>query len=257
MGNIIMKIIDTHTHLPGMLLGKNPHTITEVREEFEEAGLCRAWICTTDGLISEPCRNNDILAEAVRDHRDFFIPFCTVSPHEGIQRALAELDRAKSELGMKGLKLHPWLQAFSMVNPNVLPILKKAGELSFPVLLHDGTPPYSTPLQIAAAAEKVPETIIILGHAGLDDLYEDAILACLRQPNIYLSCTSLSCGYIEEIIHRCPTDRLLYGSDGGFISGLVSAAIDKIKETDASDDVLRKIFFDNPSRLCPDDNTDY
>jgi len=244
-----VRIVDAHVHLPGKLLGAAPKPIDELRREFENDGLAAAWIMTTDGLIRDTARNNDILAEAVSQHLDFFFPFCTVDPHEGEQEAIRELERARRDLGMRGLKLHPWLQSFSLAHPAIPAILQRAGELGMPVLFHDGTPPYSSPLQIAAAAEKAPGTAVILGHAGLDDLYGDAILACLRSPNIYLCCCSLSCGHIGEIIRRCPPEKLLFGSDGGFGSGIVASAIDKIRAVCDDEDILQAIFWQNPERL--------
>ncbi|MBU0714591.1 MAG: amidohydrolase family protein [Verrucomicrobia bacterium] len=246
-----MKIIDAHTHLPGWSFGSRPRPIRELRRAFEDEGLAGAWLFTTDGLLGEPARNNDILAEAVAEHRDFFAPFCTVNPLDGTDAAIRELDRCKSKLGMRGLKLHPWVQAFSMMHPAVEPVLAHAGNLGFPVIFHDGTPPYTSSLQIAALAEKAPQTTIILGHAGLDDLYEDAILACRRHPNIYLCLCSTSGGYSEQIIRHCPVERLLFGSDGGFMPNLIKLAIAKLHETDAPASVLRKIFYDNPQRLLP------
>ena len=253
MEDQLKKVIDTHTHLPGTTFGRSPKSGDQLRDEFEAEGLSGAWIMTTDGLLGEPARHNDLLAEEVKDHLDFFVPFCTVWPHQGTETALGELDRSVHDLGMRGLKLHPWLQAFSMTHPAVLPILQKAGELGLPVLFHDGTPPYSTPLQIAAAAEKVPETTVILGHSGLDDLFEDAILACLRHSNIYLCLCSLSAGCIQEIIRRCPAEKLLYGSDAGGIPGLIESAIAKLLASGASQETLNRIFFQNPQNMAPCD----
>jgi len=246
-----MQIIDTHIHLPGSLLGAAPKPLAELREDFERDGLSGAWIMTTDGLIRDTDHNNDILALAVSSHLDFFVPFCTVDLHQGVDHALKELERCRYELGMRGLKLHPWLQSFSVSHSAMIPVLRKAGELRMPVLFHDGTPPYSTPLQIAWAAGHAPDTQVILGHAGLDDLFEDAILACIRRSNIYLCLCSISCGYIEEIIRRCPVEKLLYGSDGGFGPGIVPSAISKIKAVCNDKDVLKSIFQDNPRRLLP------
>ncbi|MFC1606492.1 amidohydrolase family protein [Candidatus Latescibacterota bacterium] len=246
-----MKIIDTHTHLPGYSFGSTPVTVEKLRRDFTGEGLASAWIFTVDGLIDKAEENNDILAHTLRYDRDFFIPFCSVNPHRGAEKAIAELVRSKEDLGMRGLKLHPWLQSFSLTHPAVIPILKKAGELDMPVLFHDGTPPYTNPLQIAWAAEQVPETTIILGHAGLDDLYNDAILACRRQKNIYLCLCSLSSGRIGEIIRKCPPDKLLYGSDGGFAEGLISDAIEKIRSACMCDNILQAIFQDNPHNILP------
>lgn len=244
-----MKIIDTHTHLPGCTFGGQPRPAADLRREFEAEGLTGAWLFTTDGLIKETDRNNDILAEAVEGHRDFFVPFCTVNPHDGAGPAIREVERAKSKLGMKGIKFHSWLQAFSLTHPAVLPILQAAGDLKMPVIFHDGTPPYSTPLQIASAAEKVPHTTIVLGHAGLDDLYRDAILACRRQPNVYLCCCSNSAGIIDQLIKSCPPDRLLFGSDGGFGTDLIRLALEKIADLQIPPAIQARIFHDNAQDL--------
>ncbi|MDO9543183.1 MAG: amidohydrolase family protein [Kiritimatiellia bacterium] len=249
-----MKIIDTHTHFPGHTFGGMLKTGAQLRREFKAEGIGGAWIMTTDGLLLDPIRHNNLLAEGVRKHRDFFIPFCTVSPHMDLNAALREMERCARQLKMRGLKLHPWLQAFSLTHPNVIPILRKSGELGMPVLFHDGSPPYSAPLQIAYAAEQVPQTTVILGHAGLDDLWEEAVLACQRHSNIYLCLCSPSAGYIREIIRRCPAEKLLFGSDGGFAPNVTRSAIAKIRCAGTSGKILRKIFFDNPRRLLPVEN---
>lgn len=252
----VMKIIDAHTHFPGSessfpgrRFGNESGLM--LRRQFEEDGLAGAWIMTSDGLRKDPVRHNDILARALGKHRDFFTPFCTVGMHESLEDIISELERCAVKLKMRGLKLHPWLQAFSMTHTNVPAVLDKAGKLGMPVLFHDGTPPYSAPLQIAWAAEQVPKTTIILGHAGLDDLWEDAILACRRHDNIFLCLCSLSAGHIREIIRRCPVEKLLFGSDGGFMPGIAKHAIAKIRCTGASQKVLRRILYDNPLRLLP------
>lgn len=247
-----MKIIDAHTHLPGRSFGGKPKSGGQLRAEFEAEGLAGAWLMTTDGLLGEPERHNDILAEAVSDHRDFFIPFCTVAPNQGETACLKEIDRAAKDLEMVGLKLHPWLQAFSMTYPVIEAVFRRAAQLGMPIILHDGTPPYSAPLQIAYVAEKVPEARVILGHCGLDDLYEEAIAACLRLPNIYLCLCSLSAGYAREVIRRVPAERLLFGSDAGFFPRGVMQAAAKIDASGAMPDVLEMIFHRNAARFFPD-----
>ena len=244
-----MKIIDTHTHFPGHTFGQTPKTGAQLRAEFEAEGFSAAWIMTTDGLLSNPARHNDLLYEGVRKHLDFFTPFCTVNPHDGAAKAVKELERCAGSLRMKGLKFHPWLQSFSLSHPAVEPILRRAGELGMPVLFHDGTPPYSTPLQIASVAERVPDTTVILGHSGLDDLWEDAILASRRHSNIRLCLCSPSAGVIREIIRRVPPERLMFGSDSGFGPGLGKAAIAKIRGAKASARAMNLIFSENAMRL--------
>jgi len=246
-----MTIIDTHTHFPGYSFNMQPRTGVELREEFASEGISAAWIMTTDGLLGDCRRHNDLLAEGVRNHLDFFVPFCTVSPHDGVEAATKELVRAVEELGMKGLKFHPWLQAFSLSHPAVVPLLEKAGELGLPVVFHDGTPPYSTPLQIAATAERAPHTTIILGHAGLDDLYRDAILACRRHPNVMLCLCGPSAGLNREIIEQCPVEKLLFGSDAGFAPHVAATAVVKVRSSGVSEADLDHIFRANAERVLP------
>ena len=219
------------------------------REELEAGGVRQAWIFTTDGLIRDTERHNDELARAVRDHRDFFVPFCTVDPHRGAEAACRELDRCARELGLRGLKLHPWLQSFSMTNPAVVPVFERAAALGLPVFLHDGSPPYSAPLQIAWVAERVPAATVILGHAGLDDLVDDAVRACRRQPNVHLCICGPSCGGIAEIVARAPVERLLFGSDGGFSAGVVEHFAERLRAVVSDEATLRRIFWEHPRRL--------
>lgn len=245
-----MKLIDTHTHLPGTLFGASPRPIEDIRRQFESEGVTQAWFFTTDGCIRDAARNNDILAQAVHGHTDFFVPFCTVDPHTGVDDSIRELERASGTLSMRGLKLHPWLQSFSLTHQAVVPMLRRAGELGLPVIFHDGSPPYSAPLQIAWAAEQTRGTQIVLGHAGLDDLTDDAIRACVRHPNIWLSLCGPSCGAIEEIIRRAPPERLMFGTDGGCFAGQATSwYVGKICACVSSGRLRDMIFHENAERL--------
>lgn len=65
-------------------------------------------------------------------------------------------------------------------------IVELAVEYDVPVLYHDGTPPWSETLQVAAMADYYPEAKIIIGHSGLFDAYRSAIRACNTHDNIWL-----------------------------------------------------------------------
>ena len=57
---------------------------------------------------------------------------------------------------MRGVKLHPWLQGFSAHEPGLDPLCEVAAAAGVPILFHDGTPPFSTPLQLASLARRHP-----------------------------------------------------------------------------------------------------
>jgi hypothetical protein len=125
--------------------------------------------------------------------------------------------RCRLDLGMKGpLKLHPWLQGFSPLEPYMDPVAEAAIELDMPIIFHDGTPVYSMPLQIAALAARFPELIVILGHSGIKDNWKQALAAAHRYPNIVLClCGTASIG-IQRIAAEIAPERLQFGTDIGF-----------------------------------------
>jgi predicted TIM-barrel fold metal-dependent hydrolase len=130
--------------------------------------------------------------------------------------AVKEVERCVRELGLIGIKLHPWLQAFSMTHPGVDLIFDAAAALKVPVLLHDGSPPYSTPRQIAWVARKHPDVQVIFGHSGLADLWRDAADAARVCPNIWLQPSAAPPVTIRTGLEAVGPDRILFGSDGGF-----------------------------------------
>ena len=77
------------------------------------------------------------MAELVNAHPEQFIGFATVDPWKE-DRAVAELERAVTQLGLKGLKLHPIHQAFFPDDTRFYPLYEKCAELGVPVLFHSG-----------------------------------------------------------------------------------------------------------------------
>jgi len=210
-----MTVIDAHTHMGGtafsLIQGFDPHTFLDL---LNQNGIDKAWVFTTDGLYFDPVPHNDRLRAFCSVAPDRLIPFCTVHPR--YPTAIEELRRCILQLGMKGLKLHPWAQAFSPVERFMDPLGEELARLGVPVEFHDGTPPYSSPLQIANFAMRHPNVMVILGHAGLHDLWKEAIQAAERCPNIYLVPSGMPPYGLKHALQRLSPERFLFGSDAGF-----------------------------------------
>ena len=95
-------------------------TAEEMAREYEEwdlLGVLLAWDAeTATGL---PPLTNDRVAEICRAFPEQFVGFASVDPHK--PDAVEELDRAVTELGLKGLKIHPQVQAFYPDDPRFDP----------------------------------------------------------------------------------------------------------------------------------------
>ncbi|HYL08335.1 MAG TPA: amidohydrolase family protein, partial [Candidatus Udaeobacter sp.] len=148
-----MKAIDFHVHLPtpdwldismkGYVEAAERYfrsnvarrTIEELAREYDSIDVMAvllAWDAeTATGRTRVP---NEVVAQACRDHPKNFVGFGSVDPLKG-DRAVAELDHI-AELGLKGVKLHPSLQAFAPNEERHWPLYEKCQELGLITLFH-------------------------------------------------------------------------------------------------------------------------
>jgi hypothetical protein len=209
-------IVDAHTHLFKGYVTQRGLSTGEFVAGLQRAQVDKALVFTLEEGFFGPSRPaNDALAAAAHEFPGVLYPVCTVHPRDG-EAAVQEMRRCAKDLGMVALKLHPWLQAFSVVEESVMRVLQVAAQLSWPVVFHDGTPPYSTPLQIAYLASQVPETTVILGHAGLSDFPREALAAAERHSNILLCPCGVPLLWIRKFVHQIGVERVIYGSDYPF-----------------------------------------
>jgi predicted TIM-barrel fold metal-dependent hydrolase len=154
---------------------------------------------------------------------------------------------------MRGVKLHPWVQGFSVHTPGLDAVCEAAASLGVPVLFHDGTPPYSAPLQIALLARRHPRTTIVLGHGGLHDLWREAAAAVDQAPNLHVCLCATPFYAMRELVVRCPVERVLYGTDGGLLpeprQRYVTLRIRQLERLGLDERQRRAILDENPRRL--------
>jgi len=211
-------IIDMHTHL-----GIDPD-----KDEREEAKEWVEWLdkAGIDGALVTGLRNllnpaeipedNDRIARVVRYMPDRLAGFGTVHPYANTN-ANSEAKRCFAELGLKGLKLHPWMQGFlNMLGPEMHSLCDVCAEHDAMLLFHDGTPNVSMPSQIAELARAHPDVTFILGHGGMMHLWRQASDAATMYSNIYVTLCGPHPAALRHICNTVPIDRLLWGSDFGF-----------------------------------------
>lgn len=210
-------IIDMHGHAlsPGYPMGSRFSTnACKMVEVMERYGIGQIWLSHCGAMITDDTvHNRDLYENYVRLFPQKIIGYCVVDPYKGIEHCREEIRRCAEEYGFKGLKIHGWLQCTPMHAPYIYEIMELVREYHWPVLFHDGTPPYSDTSQIAALAEMFPDVPVILGHAGMYDSYRAAVLACRMLENIYLCLVGNTIGDIREILQNVRHDRILFGSD--------------------------------------------
>jgi predicted TIM-barrel fold metal-dependent hydrolase len=248
-------VIDFHTHTPAWQTASWLAGAAFGADEFvafmDSAGIDQAVVLSHDGLFNATPEANDQLAAFVGEHPDRLHGFGTVNPRRS--DAIDETSRMFTGLGLRGLKLHPWLQGISLHEPVLDPICEIVTAAGGILLSHDGTPPYSTPGQIAALARRHPDLPVVLGHGGLHDLWREALAMTQETPNVYLCICGTPPYAARTILRNSAPDKVLFGTDAG-LSERASQdyAVARVAEIDGwgiTDAQRQAMLVDNPKRL--------
>src|SRR6266851_1169752 len=155
--------VDAFTFVGQSLFGTG-QTPAELLSKMDAAGVERAVMCPLKppGYHLGPA--NDLVAEAVaREPR--FVGLARVDPNLE-HAAIAELDRATRDLGLRGLFLHPWEETFRINGPRVDPILARCAELQIPVVIASGYPWVSEAAQVGDLARRFAKVTLVMTHGG-------------------------------------------------------------------------------------------
>ena len=246
-----MRIIDFHTHLDERWFHVQTASANDMVQALNRYGVEIACVFTIMGFYENCIAHNDALLDRANRWPTRLIPFVTVDPKQG-KAAVVELERCLQNPRFRGVKFHPWLQAFaaSMVQDTMNELLQIAGEHNVPVLFHDGTPPYSTTYQIAELARRSPHTTIVLGHAGSAD-YTDCAAQLIRElPNLFGNYCGSRPGDLQHLIQLAGAEKIIFGSDFGAAGWrLLPERIDNVLEAELSTDQLDLILYSNAARL--------
>ncbi len=276
-----MRAIDMHAHVPrqpglpdfGVEEGLRRYfRVKEVPGDADEmAAKYREWdilavvfSVDTETSTGEPPDTNDYVADFARSHPEQFIGFATVDPWKA-EAGVQELDRAVTELGLRGLKLHPIHQAFFPNDARFYPLYEKCGELGVPVMFHTGFAAagagmpggaglklkHSAPIPgIDDVAADFPDLTIIMAHPSWPWV-EEQIAVALHKPNVYLDLSGWAPKYIPEVLVRETNtrlrDKVLFGSDFPYLPP--DRWLRDFEELPIRDEVRPKVLHENARRV--------
>ena len=276
-----MRAIDMHVHvprqegLPEMGIEEGLRKFFRVKDAPEDAAdmaaRYREWdilgvIFSVDGESStgEPPDTNDYVAEIVRAYPDQFIGFATVDPWKGTA-AVEELERAVTDLGLRGLKLHPIHQAFYPNDARFYPLYEKCQALGVPLLVHSGFAAagagqpggmgfklkYARPIPgFDDIAADFPDLTIIMAHPSWPWIDEQVAVA-LHKPNVYIDLSGWAPRFIPpDLVREADTrlrDKVLFGSDFPYLPP--DRWLDGFADLPIRDEVRPKILLENAKRV--------
>ena len=227
-------IVDFHLHIPEKWVKESvpPDIVAERLISFmDDSGIDVGVI-----LPIAPYISNDYIHKVVSCEPKRLVGFASVVPNPA-DVAIRELKRAVKDLDLKGLKFHPEMQGFCLLYLHVVKVIKAAGELGVPVIIHamrgdlsslyfravrehalptpDKTENYDLLLVLAS------KTTIIYTHMGGLLGFREFMAIAAGHPNVYLDTSYSLVTVAEEIglkrlsvyIKHFGADKFIFGSD--------------------------------------------
>lgn len=227
-------IIDFHVHIPIEWVrdGIPPKSAAErILQFMDESGEDIGVI-----LPITPYVPNDYVYKVVSYEPRRLVGFASVVPNPA-DVAIRELEKAVNDLGLRGLKLHPGMQGFCVLHPHVIKVLRAAGELGIPVIIHAMKGDLST-LYFKSPREHVlfspdriedfdllpalaPGATLIYAHMGGLFSFREFMAIAAGHPNVYLDTSYSLVTIAEEIgpkrlavyIKHLGAEKFVFGSD--------------------------------------------
>ena len=213
-------IIDGHVHITEDGKWFDTHhnaSLARLIDELNNSEIEKAVL-----LPIAPFTSNKFIASICQQYPDKFIGFGSLNPID--DNAATILKNVFPGLGLKGLKIHPRLQNFSLTDEKAINTIKNAAEQNLPIVIDAWIGKNLNDIQliddIENLAELVPEAKIIFTHLGgfAHDRVPDM---AKNHDNIYFDLsfvlTYFDIDYLEAniipIMKDIDASRLMYGSD--------------------------------------------
>jgi len=243
-------IIDGHAYIGDSIQGFS-QTADELRAVMQQCGIDRSIICPVKPYTYDLWSENERIAELAQRFPDDFVGFARVDPRLG-SHATDDLQRAVSQLHLKGLLLHPWEETFRINAPLVDPLLTCAQTLRIPVLIETGYPWLAEALQVRDLARRFPAITIMMTHGGQINIsglgQRDAWLALNACPNLYMQTSGVYReDFIEEVIEQIGGERVIFGSSSPILDTRLELL--RVRKAHIPEDMKKKVAGDNISAL--------
>jgi uncharacterized protein len=281
MGPVSLRGYDFHVHLPtpdwldGSMAGYVEAAEAYFRGKVERQSLAQlagrytglglkavllAWDAET--ATGRPRVPNETVAQACREWPGAFCGLGSVDPRKG-QQAVDEV-AGIAELGLRGVKFHPSLQAFAPDDERYWPVFEACERHGLLALFHTGTSgigarqpggqgirlDYAHPLKLDPVAAAFPGLTVVAAHFGWP-WHMDLIAMALHKTNVHIDISGWSPRRIpQEVIREMRgrlSDQFLWGSDFPFITP--ERCLTELTELDLPDDVTDKVLRENASRV--------
>ncbi|RKX78646.1 MAG: amidohydrolase [Spirochaetes bacterium] len=227
----MMKVIDFHAHafpdkvaemaIPSLekerdIRAKLDGKVSSLLDSMDSSGIDSSVVAS---IATRPEQFGSILNWSKEIVSDRIIPFASVHPDD--PDALVHIEMIASA-GLKGVKLHPYYQKFTVDEQRMYPVYKKLVECNLILLLHTGYDLFlgwekiANPERVIKIAENFPDLKLVTSHFGAWQDWEDSRKYILGKPiymDIAFSIHLLGLEKAKEFLITHPSEYILFGTD--------------------------------------------
>ena len=207
-------VIDTHTHFGPYQGIYFPKVAPE--QMIDSMDRCGVTFCITTPHMAlvDTDRGNMQTAELVAEHPQRFKGYWGVNPNYP-ERTKRDLARFEEFSGFVGFKFLSDYHKVAITDDRYAPVLEYAQEQELPILMHTwGNSGFDGPALVEQVAEKYPDVIILMGHAGHGQ-WDKSIQVAQDYPNVYLELTAAYSvrGALEAMVKGAGSEKITFGTD--------------------------------------------
>ncbi len=205
-----MPIYDSHVHLKHGDAARTEYAPETIVETMDAAGIERSVVFA---MSTTTRRSIGMAQRAAQAFPGRLIPYVYALPNY-LRPVLSEIDKAVSELGFRGIKLHAGECRLAEYLAD--PVFELAAELDVPCLV-DFLGDFAAARRIA---EGFPKTRLIIAHLGQylcasAERHDRFIEIAEGRENAFLDVSGVALLWkIEDAVRRIGADRVLFGTDG-------------------------------------------
>lgn len=249
-------IIDAHAHMDKILslppkVWMTPEKLVETADRLGIAKMC---VSSLKALTYDFYEGNADVVQAMIRHPERILGYVVVNPRFGAD-AVEEVKKRLIMDGMVGVKLYGPAHLCPSSDESLYPIVEETMRLKVPLLIHPYHPtdPSGGVEEIVKLATAFPEAQIIMPHMGAT-LTEGgdwitAIQTLRRHENVLVdTCTStVDAGMVEKAVEVLGPERVLFGTDAGFLDP--PAQLAKVQSAELTEKDKRMVLGENAARI--------
>ncbi|MCM0604528.1 MAG: amidohydrolase family protein [Xanthomonadaceae bacterium] len=205
-------------------------SVTDLKQKMEKHHIAKSIV-----IPHPPFATNEFVLSVCKDDPSL-IPVAYIVPET--LKPSQTLRRLVDEENVKALKLHPASDGDLPSSPRYRALIKTAGDLGIPIILHTGCvhvgPLYKNPdlgrvEHFVPWFKNFPEQKFLLAHMNFHEP-ERALELCQEFPNLFVDTSWQPAEIIGEAVKKIGSDRILFASNWPLMGRSIDVSIRRIDD---------------------------